>query len=312
MFRQNSKTHSSNLANCAAFGKLFSVNDSRDPNRESYYAQFPPPAIREPTPTPNNPPWNNWIALVVWIFSVFAIALFPTLLVLGYVASLGTGFAGNEQFGEFLRSDPSAVLLQILGIIPAHIVTLLLAWFVVTRARRYSFRSTLGWTSGGFKWWHYIAILFVFFGVAAVVGQFYPEQDNEMLRMLRSSRAAVFAVAFMATFSAPLVEEVVYRGILYSAFQRTFGIPAGVVIVTLLFALVHVPQYYPSISTIALLTFLSLILTLVRVRAGSLLPCIILHMIFNGLQSAVLLLEPYIGPVATQPEPATALFFLLK
>lgn len=298
------------MANRAPFGKLLSVNDSKEPQAENYFTRYAHAA--DAVPTPNNPPWNIWIALVVWFFSVFAIALFPSLLVLGYVASLGTGFAGNEQFAEFLRTDATAVLLQILGIIPAHVVTLLLAWFVVTRARRYSFRSTLGWTSGGFAWWHYVAILFVFFAVAAVVGHFYPEQDNEMLRMLRSSRAAVFAVAFMATFSAPLVEEVVYRGVLYSAFQRTFGVAAGVIIVTLLFALVHVPQYYPSVSTIVLLTFLSLILTLIRVRSGSLLPCIILHMIFNGLQSVILLLEPYVGPITPQPEPTAALVMFLR
>jgi membrane protease YdiL (CAAX protease family) len=52
----------------------------------------------------------------------------------------------------------------------------------------------------------------------------------------------------MATFTAPIVEEVIYRGILYSAFQRARGSGVAIAAVTLLFALVHVPQYYPSFS----------------------------------------------------------------
>src|SRR6478609_4855946 len=107
--------------------------------------------------------------------------------------------------------------------------------------------------------------------------------------MLASSRVVVFLVAFMATFTAPIVEEVVYRGILYSAFQRARGPVLATVAVTLLFASVHVPQYYPSYSTIGLLVLLGLILTLIRARTNNLLPCIVLHTIFNGLQSVLLI-----------------------
>ena len=133
-----------------------------------------------------------------------------------------------------------------------------------------------------------------------------------MLRILKSSKPALYTIAFLAVFTAPLVEEVVYRGVLYSAFQRSIGTAAAVVLVTLLFALVHVPQYYPSFSTIFLLTLLSLILTLVRVYTGNLLPCIVLHTIFNAFQSALLIAEPYVNVPGTIPVEPTAIFLLLK
>ncbi len=208
-----------------------------------------------------------------------------------------------------MLNDPNAIILSIIGTIPAHILTLLLAWFVVTKYNRFSFKETLGWQSGGFRWWHYILILVGFFAVANVVNYFIPEQDNELLRILRSSRTAVYIVAFMATFTAPIVEEVIYRGLLYSAFQRTFGVKSAVVIVTTLFAVVHFPQYYPSFSTIFLICLLSLILTLVRVKSKNLLPCIILHTIFNGLQSLVLILEPYINKLSEQHNAGTFVGF---
>ncbi|MEO6587861.1 MAG: CPBP family intramembrane glutamic endopeptidase, partial [Pyrinomonadaceae bacterium] len=122
---------------------------------------------------------------------------------------------------------------------------------------------------------------------------YFGEQDNELLRILRSSRTAVILIAIMATFTAPIVEELIYRGILYSAFQRTFGVKLAVILVTLAFALVHVPQYWGDFVSISMICLLSLILTLVRVKTDNLLPCIVLHFVFNGIQSLVLILEPY-------------------
>ena len=150
----------------------------------------------------------------------------------------------------------------------------------------------LGWSRGGFAWWHFFAILAAFIAFANVVDHFWPEKENDLTRILQSSRSAVYIIALVATFTAPLVEEVVYRGVVYSAFRKHFGVPAGFIVATLLFALVHVPQYYPSYSTIFLLTMLSVTLTSIRVMSGNLLPCIILHTIFNGLQSVLLILQP--------------------
>lgn len=261
-------------------------------------------------PTPENPPWNSVVALLFWVASVFAIAIVPVVFVLPYILSQGPGVSENKAVGEFLRQDATAILLQIIAIIPAHLLTIAVAWVIVTKMNTFSFRDTLGWESGGMKPRDYFFILAAFFAVAIIVGKFFPEQENELTRILQSSRSAVFLVAFMATFTAPIVEEVIYRGILYSAFQRTFGVSAAVVAVTLLFALVHVPQYYPSYSTIALLLLLSLTLTVVRARTGNLWPCIVLHTIFNGVQSILLILEPYVDVAKPVVEPTAASLFL--
>lgn len=245
-------------------------------------------------PTPNNPPWGSGAAVLVWLASVAFIVVVPVFFLGPYLWQQGVDLTDKVKFAEFVQSDSTAVLLQIIAIIPAHILTLILAWFVVTKFNRFSFRETLGWRWNGFNVWICLAILCSFFITALVVSHFYPEQDNDLLKILRSSRAALYVVAFLATFTAPLVEEVVYRGVLYSALQRSFSVPISVALVTFLFALVHVPQYYPSYSTIILICLLSLILTLVRVRTGNLLPCIALHTVFNGIQSLLLVLQPYL------------------
>ena len=281
---------------------------------DNLLSQTPAPSPQVPISlavTPNNPPWGILEAVGVWIASILFILVIPTLFLLPYLATLKLPITDNEQLIEFAKTDPTSVFLQIFAIIPAHILTILIAWLVVTRIRKFSFRNTLGWESGEFRWWHYCIILGGFFVIAAVVGNYFPEQENDLVRILKSSRSAVYIVAFVATFTAPFVEEVVYRGVLYSAFQRTMGVPAAFLMVTFLFAVVHVPQYYPSYSTIFLLVILSLILTSIRVKTNNLLPCIILHTLFNGLQSVLLILEPFMAKPDV-PQQAASVFHLFK
>lgn len=256
--------------------------------------------------TPNNPPWNSFVAFAFWLVSIALIIFMPVLFILPYAIGQGVNAADSNAIAEFIKNDPTTTLLNLAAVLPAHFLTLLLAWFIVTGNRKFSFRETLGWSWGGFKIWHCLAILGGFFIIAMVVNYYSPEQDNDLSKMLRSSRTAALLVAFIATFTAPLVEEVIYRGVLYSAFQRTFGVPVAVFAITFLFAVVHVPQYYPSYSTIFLIGLLSLTLTLIRVRTGNLLPCIVLHTVFNGIQSLLLIAEPYLPSVPTDVPEQTA------
>ena len=259
-----------------------------------------PLGSRELLRDPNDPPWSSPAAVALWILSVFMIVFVPMVLVMPYLYSRLGGVMDRDQLAEILVRDPTAVLIQALAIFPAHLITILVAWLIITKNRTYSFRDVLGWNSGGVRWWHYVLILGGFLGLMMIVGSFVPEQDNEMLRMIKSSRSVLYTIAILSVVTAPLIEEVVYRGILYSAFQRSVGQVTAVGLVTLLFALVHVPQYWPSFSTIFLLTLLSLILTLLRVYSGNLLPSIILHTVFNGLQSLLLIAEPNLAPEPTR------------
>ncbi len=262
-------------------------------------------------PTPNNPPWNSWIAFLVWLASVLLIAVLPIFFVVPYLVQQGMSLSDQPALLAAMRGDPTIILLNLIAILPAHLLTLAFAWLVVTQSRKFSFREMLGWRWNGFNFWTCLAIIGGFFVVAYVIGRFIPEQETELTRILRSSRTAVYIVAFFATFTAPLVEEVVYRGVLYSAFQRSVGVPAAVGLTTFLFAIVHFPQYIESLPTLILICLLSLILTLVRVHTKNLLPCVALHTAFNAIQSLILLLQPYIESYIKNSQPEAVFFFQL-
>lgn len=265
---------------------------------------FPPPVKNDVLPSdsllisPNNPPWNGWAAFGVWVASVAFIVIFPNLFLLPYLTNQAIDFSDQAAILNFAKTDSTAVLLQIIAVIPAHVCTFILAWLVVTRFRKFSFRKTLGWEWNGFKIWHSFVIFAGFYALAILLTQLFGESETDFDRMLKTSRTVVYLVAFFATFTAPLVEEVIYRGLLYSAFQRKFGVAAAVLFVTVLFTAVHIPQYssenIPNYASIIVLLLLSLTLTLIRVRTDNLLPCVFLHTIVNGIQSLGLIFYPYI------------------
>jgi hypothetical protein len=64
------------------------------------------------------------------------------------------------------------------------------------------------------------------------------------------------------------------------------------VVVTFLFALVHVYQYMESYAALTAIVTLSLALTLLRALTGKLAPCVITHLVYNGLQAVGLLFAP--------------------
>src|SRR4029434_122184 len=100
--------------------------------------------------------------------------------------------------------------------------------------------------------------------------------------------------AFVAVFTAPLAEELIYRGVLYSALERAAGMGVAIAVVALLFAGVHVFQYWNNIGVITGITLLRFTLTLARAYSGSILPPFIIHLVFNGIQALVLALSPFI------------------
>lgn len=259
--------------------------------------------------SPNDPPWGSLVALFFWILSVILITVVPVFLLVPYFGPEALSGMQGDQFQTAVLSDPNAVLLALGGTFGAHVVTMIVGWAIVTRFSKYKFTEVLGWKWGGFKLWHGALIFIGVYCFAILMSLLLGTQDNEMQRILRSSRSAVIAVALIATFSAPLVEEVVYRGVLYSAFQRTMGMPLAVASVTLVFALVHVAQYYPDGATILSIVLLSLILTGLRALTGNLLPCVIFHFVFNGFQSILLLIQPYI-PVTVDPTSVQSFFLL--
>ena len=230
--------------------------------------------------------WSLGAALILWFSSVLLVLVVPAIVALPFV------FVGSEAGIGDISGNKTALLASIAAILPAHILTLLLAWWLVKRHSPSGFFKTLGWEWNRIGPGTSVLLTILFLIGASVIAQFFPPEDNDFLKLLRSSPYAIYFVSFVAIVTAPLVEEVVYRGILFPTLKNSHGATFSVISVTVLFALVHVPQYWPSYSTIGVILSLSLFLTIVRNISDSLLPCFVIHLIFNSLQVISLLMFP--------------------
>jgi len=255
-------------------------------------------------PDPDDPPWGFWGALALLLSSFALMLALQVAFLVPYVLYRGVTLAGLP---ELAIKDVGAIFLQIVAVPPAHLLTLGLAWLLVTRGGKYPFLRTLGWEWGrGLTLRRCVGLGVLLLAVGFLILWLAGECDNEMERILRSSRGAALAAAFAATFTAPLVEEVVYRGLLYPALRRLVGVGWAVAVVFLIFAVIHVPQYYPCYGVIGMILVLSFCLTAIRARTGNLLPCVLIHFVFNAVQAVFIVLAPYFERVLPQEPPPPA------
>lgn len=274
-----------------------------------------PAAAAQPV-DPNNPPWGIPGALLGLAASVALLVIAQFVFIIPYLiylAKKGQDVALVLQSLGTDKPDKTAIFLAIASTIPAHLLTILVIWAIVTRFKKYPFWQTLGWSwSRHFGFWTCAGLAVGLLILSTVALNIIGGKPTDIDQIVASSAASRYATAFLAAVTAPLVEEMIYRGLLYPALQRTIGMTWAVVIVTALFAGVHVYQYRTNLGVIAAIALLSLTLTLVRAFSGRLLPCFIIHAVFNGLQSIYIIFQPYLERYSTAGEQKSGtIFFLL-
>jgi membrane protease YdiL (CAAX protease family) len=133
------------------------------------------------------------------------------------------------------------------------------------------------------SWWRAAGIsalvIFVVFVVTAVVAQFGNADEEQGLipESFDSSRAAQFAAyAAVVVLVAPVVEELMFRGVGYALLEPLGQTPA-ILLTGLAFALVH-----GLVIGFAVIASFAIGLGYLRGRTTSIYPCILLHALFNA------------------------------
>ena len=251
--------------------------------------------------------------MVVLIGSIVLQFAFSILFFLPYLIQLSLRPDAPTNLVEFALTDKTAIFLQVIAILPAHLFTLALVWAVVTRFGKLPLLAPLGLKWSGYRWlWGSVGLGIVLCGVGwGLAWLLGAEKPTQLDQIINSSLAARYALAVLAVFTAPLVEELVYRGVLYSALHRLVGSLPAVIIVLGVFTLIHVPQYWPNVGVIAAVGFLSVSLTVIRAYTGRLLPCVVIHFVFNGIQAVVLVVEPHLPKLTQTGEQAVGMLLRL-
>lgn len=257
-------------------------------------------------------------AVVTWGLSVVILGVVPVFVAAPYLIYKWSKLGAPRP--DALMTDKMFIFLSILGVLPAHVLTFALVWLFVTEGGRKPFLETLS-----FRWPRQSTPLFITLlcillalGLLAVgwaVTTLWGGNKTQLDALVESSMYARVATALVAVVTAPLVEEFVYRGVLYSALERAAGRVISIVAVSLLFSGVHVLQYSENVGVILVITILSFTLTLSRAYTGSLIPPFLIHLVFNGIQAVFIILSPFIEknllPKGDEVTPTTPGFELI-
>jgi len=263
-----------------------------------------PPGLR-PSEAFERPPQTDFvsawsevgISIGVWVTSVAALLIIPLVFAIPYLVYHITKF--GPPSAEALATDKGLIFFSVAGVLPAHLVTVFIIWMVVTYGGQRPF-----WPNINFEWPKKyspvvitllsVLVATILFGLAVGLTKLYGEHKTDLDILIESSVYTRMATAFVAVVTAPLVEELIYRGLIYKALEKAAGVPVAIVIVSLLFAGVHVFQYRNNIAVILVITLLSITLTVTRAITGSVLPSFVMHLVFNGIQSFFIVLSGFV------------------
>jgi uncharacterized protein len=140
----------------------------------------------------------------------------------------------------------------------------------------------LGVGVGGF-----VLVNLVILALLQLVGPVDPPEQQLLTDVTAGGVQTVLAI-IAAVVMAPLVEEVVFRGVLFQGLKRRLGLWPGALLSGLLFALVHVEVSQPIYS--GGLFLLGVLFAWTMHRFGSLLVPIAAHAVFNGISVGLALL----------------------
>ncbi len=255
---------------------------------------------------------NGQHPLLVIAFAVLLFLFYSFMQIVCGAAAHFLIFGTLPRAGSPLSMDQANFLKAVVvGILPAALLTIALAWFVASLWNRTRDRGIpLHLPRLGVGGWLVIIVGFLFtmyaiFVLVFLVTGLDPQAympSSEGLEDTGSSAGLIektiadladeplmFALAFPGVaFGAPLVEEFVFRGALFSSLRNTWLGTIGTLILTsAVWAFVHgatAPWLF-----VLLLFFMGLALGAALLRFGSLWVPIILHCTWNGIVSLGLL-----------------------
>ncbi len=225
---------------------------------------------------------------------------------------LAGGFAGAVSGMVYLVSnghqlgDPSAIeghMVELLtpalavGTITGAIAMIAASLYFARRHLREVSPTGIGWSLGS---WRSLLIAAVvgatvstaFITFVAMTNPEIPDSDLGVVARLAGQDVRVRWIwAAVAVLIAPVTEELLFRGVLFSGLARSWGIPASAVTVSVVFFLFHLAEtiaFWPAMVSIAILTIATIGSRLLTNRLG---PPVAMHTAYNTILAIALIAD---------------------
>jgi membrane protease YdiL (CAAX protease family) len=220
------------------------------------------------------PPWRPWTAPAALLLALAAgliagsIVLVGVAIFTGHTRSTPAGTIVATVFGDICFIG-SALFFAQLGARPT------LAQFGL---RVPPLGRALVWMTAGY-------VFFLAFS-GAWLSLLNVDTKDHSLDDLGQTSAALAAAAVLVTVIAPVAEEFLFRGYIFTALRGWAGVWGAALITGALFGAIHLDPDR-QIGFLVPLAVFGFVLCIVRQRTGSLLPCIALHSLNNSLAFGV-------------------------
>lgn len=134
----------------------------------------------------------------------------------------------------------------------------------------------------------YFAMGMILSVVVELAPTIFPDRKDFPLQQFFTSPTMAYAVGAFAVLVAPWMEELVFRGVLFSIFEDQAGIRFAIISTAVLFAAMHIPEYRGAWNHLFLLLLVGLVFSLARGMTRSLAPSVFLHTAYNLCQVVLL------------------------
>jgi membrane protease YdiL (CAAX protease family) len=238
------------------------------------------PAPAAPGPPPRREP-VLWAGRDLALFIAFAVVW----LFLSQLLSL-TAYAALRPLMGW-RTPPQALGENAYFALATQVIfygpLLLYIVLLVVVHYRQPFWTGIRWRNPGLRQSVKLFLGGIVLALGVLVGfSFLPDHSSFPLEKLFSSPGAAYALGAFAVLVAPFMEELIFRAVFFSFFERRAGLGFAVAGTAVLFAAMHVPEYWGAWSHVLMILLVGLVFSLARGISGSLVPSVILHTAYNA------------------------------
>ena len=229
---------------------------------QGYRMAGPPPHGEPPAaPPPPERAWPPWLGFL----TLLAVIVVTSLLSAIVISASGASTDDTPAWVDIV----STVILQVglIGgaLLAARMIMPVHAWQFGLRP--VSWKSAAGWT---------LVALVVFLAFAVLWANLIekPEQTTAEDLGVDESQLALIGAGVLFVVTAPIAEELFFRGFFYGSLRSGLAVPWAALINGVVFGLIHAGS---GLSAVPALILFGVILCLLREKTGSLYPCIALH-----------------------------------
>jgi CAAX protease family protein len=129
--------------------------------------------------------------------------------------------------------------------------------------------------------------------VVMVIPPLLPEKKGFPLEKMFNSTSSAYAIAVFAVLIAPFMEELLFRGLLFAFIEKHGGLTFAIVSTALLFAGLHIFEYWGAWNNVIMILIVGLTFSVVRGLTGSLTPSFLLHLAYNGTLMLMLFFQTH-------------------